>query len=170
MGNTAHALNPIVHGVQAIVMINSSYDILNQKYLVVQDANDRGTGTGIKKYGLCGGGIEIGETPLQAIKRELKEELCLKAKGIKSYGCFQKERPSGINNNYLFLVQRDRPPKFHGPNEEVCKAHVLDFQSIIALAQTGVFHEGSIRLLLHFLNGTTTGSLDKATAFREFTF
>jgi len=165
---------PPKDGVQGIFMIGCSKKILNQKFVLVQDHDNRGTGTKIRKCGLPGGAIEPGEDEWTAFLRETEEEiaLVLQESSFEKIGCFTKLRPGGFTNeNNLFKVRLDYSPKcVTNDPKEVSKVHKFTLAKIIFLAQKGQIHEGSIRLLLHFLNGTTSGSLNEPVTWNGFTF
>lgn len=167
--------NPmIIHGVQAVVLVGTAQNIFNQKILLIQDRDDRGRGDNTRMYGLPGGAIEEGETPSVAILRELFEETSLKLqKGeIKKVGCFTKVRPNGLtNNNHLFAVELDRVSQLvTNDPDEVSKIHILELQEILELATQGLVHEGSIRLIFHFLNKNQSGSLNEPIRWQKFCF
>ena len=163
--------NPIVKdGVQAIVLVKEANNFLNQEYILVQDYNDRGRGDGIKMYGLPGGAIENKEVAEISIFRELFEEIAYESTSncsFEKFGCYQKLRPNGqINDNHLFILRLNSCPKLktNDPNE-VSKVHLLTFRQIINLAIKKEIHEGSIRLILNFINGIKSGSLNEPSFF-----
>lgn len=143
-------------GVQGIFLVKKSLNLLNQRFILVQDHNDRGTGTGIRKCGLSGGKIEEGETPELALRRETNEEIGLEDFAFIRFGSFPKTRPNGfVNNNTLFIVKIDNTLNLETNDpKEVSKICVFTLKEIIRLNERGYIHEGSIRLIFHFLNGT----------------
>ncbi len=162
-----------VPGVQVIVLVGDvESNPLLQRYIFIRDATDRNTGTGICKYGLAGGGMNPGESLLTAIVRECNEELGLHLVPV-YHSSFSKRRPSGHENmNHLFF-------SYISPNglvlqtndlEEVSSVHVFTLEQIIDLYQGGFVHEGSIRLLFHFLNASEEGSLNEPVTFEKWTF
>lgn len=158
--------NSIVkHGVQGIILVNDVSNIFDQKYLLVQDYNDRGRGDGRRMVGLPGGGIEKGERPYQSLIRELHEEIALDLKKdfFEQFGCYQKLRPNGfINDNYLFVLKLNYVPSLvTNDPKEVSKVVILSFREIISLSTKRLVHEGSIRLIIHYLNGSRSGSLNE---------
>lgn len=166
---------PIVKdGVQCIIFVQNASCILEQKILLVQDHDDRGTGTGVKKLGLPGGGIEFNETPIEAILRELREEVALELKNssLKKVGCFPKTRQNGIvNHNYLFFINLDYVPALATNDEnEVSKVHLLTLSEIISLMKENHFHEGSVRLIFHFLNKNDNLSLNLPVGWKNYYF
>lgn len=105
----------MVHGVQAIIMVESHHNYLEQKYIIVQDYNDRGRNDGILKYGLSGGGMYTGEHHKIAVHREVTREeiggLDLDIEDFKKFGCYQKLRSNGLpNDNHLYVVKLDYIP------------------------------------------------------------
>jgi ADP-ribose pyrophosphatase YjhB (NUDIX family) len=167
--------NSIVkHGVQAIILIGMDQNIFSQKYLLVEDYDDRDRGDGIRRLGLPGGGIEKNEIPHYSIVRELHEEVSLNIRKnfVEYFGCYQKKRPNGfINDNHLFIIRLINTPKLktNDPNE-VSKVHVLTLREIISLSTKGFIHEGSIRLIVHFLNDKRFGSLNEPAILRDLIF
>jgi len=165
---------PLIHGVQAIVQVGFHSDYLKQQYLLVQDKDDRGTGNGVLRFGLAGGGIEKGETALQTICREVYEELgiSITLDSFESFGCYQKQRVHGINDNHLYYVVINSIPESLETNDpsEVSKVHVKTLEQIIELAHMDIIHEGSVRLLFNFLNGIRFGSLNEPATLNGYTF
>lgn len=164
----------IKDGVQAIVLVGSARDILNQKIVLVQDFNDRGRGDGLRLLGLPGGGIEPGERPEKSLQRELSEEVALyvKRNSLKKFGCYTKLRPCGaINNNHLFVARLKsfKERKTNDPNE-VSRILVISLKEIIDKAHLGLVHEGSIRLILNFLSGKRSGSLNEQSHYGVYHF
>lgn len=167
----------IKDGSQVIALIGQSEEILDQKFLLIRDKDDRKTGTGILKYGLSGGGIEKDkdETPLTTGVREFEEESGEKIDPIRFelFGCYLKKRPNGlINNNYLWITLLDSKPKEYITNDpdEVSEVRSFTLSEILNLALKDCVHEGSIRLIFNFLNGTTSGSLNEPVTWNGFTF
>lgn len=163
----------IPKGVQLIGRISFEKNPLYQKFLIIQDRDDRGTKTGICKWGLIGGGLELGETKKEAIFRERYEEGGINEGRIRQYGCYRKTRPTGyVNKNYVYYssigcsIQELRPVDI----KEVSRIDVFSLGEIINLVTIGSFHEGSIRILFHFMNRTRYGSLDYPVTFMRHTF
>lgn len=164
----------LIHGVQAIVQVGFHPDYLKQRYLLVQDKDDRGFGTEVLKSGLAGGGIDKGETALRAIHREVCEELGIEIPldSFESFGCYQKQRVHGINDNHLFHAVLERRPRFLKTNDpsEVSRVHMKTLEQIIDLARMDIIHEGSVGLLFNFLSGIRFGSLNDPATLNGYTF
>jgi|GEM_PF-6731305 len=178
MGQIKILSDPIVKdGVQGIVLVKEDNNFFNQKYILVQDYNDRGRGNGIRMYGLPGGAIEKkdGGDVLVSIFRELFEEIAYNSEwgcSFEEFGCYTKLRPNGqINNNHLFILRLDYVPelKTNDPGE-VSEVHILSLREIIGLYPHGFIHEGSIRLIIHHLNGQKNGSLDDPVILNDIKF
>ncbi len=152
-------------GVQAIILINNNSNIFGQKYLLVKDRDARGKKDGNRRIGLPGGGIEEGENPDQALIREIDDEVALDLTKIpfEQFGCYQKLRPNGFtNDNYLFTLRLNYIPRLiTNDPKEVSKVIILSLNEIISLSAKGLIHEGSIRLIIHYLNGERSGSLNE---------
>jgi len=173
MENSFSVNSQIINGVLGLILVEKD-KIFDQKLILVQDYDDRGRGDGVKKFGLPGGGIEPNETHLQAITRELSEEISLQFKkcSLKEFGCYQKMRPNKtINDNYLFCSRLNYIPSLITCDPlEVSKVHVLKLKDIIDLATLDEVHEGSIRLIFHYFNGTKSGLLNEPTSFNGYEF
>lgn len=163
--------NWVPDGVLALILVGKNHDNLSQKFLLIEDHDDRGSGTGIKKIGLPGGAIEEGETPEEALVREIYEEvnLRLELESIQKIGQFSKTRPNGyINQNHLFLINLPDLDGFNfktNDEREVSEILLLPFSEIISFARIGVMHEGSIRLFCKAMKGETTGSLNEIVVY-----
>lgn len=174
METQVKTLNPVVKdGVQNIIFIGKADNILNQRIIVVQDYNDRGRGDGVRMIGLPGGAIEPTDESIEdAALRELKEEIACRLSSLKKFGCYTKERKGGIvNNNYLFISHLDlfADRKTNDP-KEVSKILVLSIEDIIdAYLVLRNIHEGSIRLIFHYLNGSTSGHLNDQVTLGNIT-
>lgn len=163
---------PVVKdGVLSIVFIGLlARDVLDQKIILVKDKNDRGRGDNILMLGLPGGGIEYGEKPSEAIRRELFEETSLNGEigSLSKFGCYTKYRPKEdvVNWNYLFITKVSgfccRETNDQNEVSEIC---VYTIREIIEKAKNNMVHEGSIRLLIHFLNGKKFDHLNKPVKF-----
>lgn len=166
----------VLDGALGVILVGISDFIFRQRFVLIQDRDDRKTGTGIRKHGLPGGGIETekNETPKIAFIREVEEEIAEKLANHQpeQIGCFTKLRPNGYTNkNYLFRTVLDKTPKCTTNDpDEVSKVVVYTLEEIIQLAQRGEIHEGSIRLIFHFLNETTSGSLDCPVSWNGYKF
>lgn len=166
-------LTRLPDGVQGIIMVGeNSHDLFQQKFLLVQDRNDRGRGDGILMCGLPGGGVNENEHHSIAINREV----CLEEVGIKLdfvyFGCYTKIRPNGFNYNHLYIAQICNLPSILKTNDplEVSEIKIKTLSQIIEMAEQKLIHEGSIRLKLKFLNRIRTGSLNKPVYWNGYTF
>lgn len=165
----------IIDGVQGIMLVGKVFNFFDQEYLMVQDYNDRGRNDGLRMYGLPGGTIEEREISEISILRELSEEVAFELNDQSSYqkfGCYTKLRPSGLTNqNHLFIFRLNFRPKLKTNDPlEVSKVHLLTFRQILTLALAKKVHEGSVRLILHHLNGITQGSLNEPVTFNGIVF
>lgn len=166
-------LTKLPDGVQGIIMVGeNSHDLFQQKFLLVQDYNDRGRGDGILMCGLPGGGVNENEHHSSAINREV----CLEEVGIQLdfvyFGCYKKIRPNGFNYNHLYIGQIYDLPSILKTNDplEVSDIKIKTLSQIIEMAEQKLIHEGSIRLKLKFLNGIRNGSLNQSVRWNGYTF
>lgn len=163
-------------GVQVILQYEDAPEPLLQKYIVVRDMTDRGSGTGVRKIGLPGGKIEKNETYMQAGLREVYEEAGLELgihfASLKFFGFYFKSRPTGLNNNALLIGAVTHLPEKMSANDidEVSEVLIMTLQEMIQAFESGEFHEGSIRLVLLYLLGVKKGSLDLPIGFMEAQF
>lgn len=81
------------------------------------------------------GGVETGETPLQAAKRELKEEAGIIGKGWKNLGLIHAEPGLSDQITHVFLTYETNslPGKFYEMNIPITKQYLLlsEFESMI---------------------------------------
>ncbi len=165
-------VEPPKDGALNILKVGYDASILYQNIKLVVDANDRGTGTGIRRMGLPGGGIEPGETPEQTARREAGEEggVCL-IDSLEYFGCFKKQRGHGVSNkNHIFTgFIEDKPYETNDP-EEVSNILTFTIGEILNLGLVGHVHEGTLRILLHYLAGNRSGSLSEKICWREYSF
>ncbi len=162
----------IPDGVQVIIKAGKHHNPLLQEYLIIQDANDRQSGTGIKKYGIPGGAIFVKERIPDAADREVREEVGMYVESI-FFGSFTKQRGEGVyNTNHLFIANCSKPPLVIETQDkkEVSCVRTFNLLEIVDLYQKGRFHVGSIRLIFHFLNGTEEGNLDEPVKYLGWTF
>ena len=102
--------------------------VYNGKTLIMKRVRPSTDGLGY--WELPGGGLEYGETPHEALKRELREETGLKIKIIKPIYTFNKERhltyfaiihlPFGIT---IFILRQ--------PTNHIAHIAILDVTSLI---------------------------------------
>ena len=170
------SLNPVIKdGVQVIVLFGVGQKIIDpyqMKFLLIQDYNDRGRGDEVKLWGLPGGGIDEGEVPSKAAARELYEEAGLCIDGFSKEGVFSKLRSNGlVNQNYLFSLSLGCEPKLNTNDPlEVSRVKFFTLSEILNFAKEKQIHEGSIRLILLFLKGEKTSSLNEPVVWEKNIF
>jgi 8-oxo-dGTP pyrophosphatase MutT (NUDIX family) len=79
---------------------------------------------------IVGGGIDRGETPVQAVKRELLEELGLKClEEPKIFGIYYNNYKNGNDFKVIYVVKKFNLPKsFH--NGEISEARMFDMKKL----------------------------------------
>ena len=176
MGQIKRKSNPIVKdGVQGIILVGKSENIFDQIYILVQDFDDRRRGDGRKMIGLPGGAREVSDKSFKdALIRELYEEVAINFRKdrIQKVGSYSKIRLNGtINNNHLFVTLLDFTPKLMTNDpKEVSKVQALTLREIIHLCLCGHVHPGSMRLIVHYLNGQKSGSLNEPATYCSIMF
>lgn len=101
----------------------------NGKYLMIQEGKEYVNGT----WNIPGGGVEHGENPVEAVKREVKEETGLKVKEVNGLlGSFnaRSSKDGHPVNVYLFQCETDGnspEPEF---DEEILDAKFLSPEEI----------------------------------------
>lgn len=84
------------------------------------------------------GGIEVGEDPLDAAKRELQEELGLTAKDWKSLGKFQAENAYINNFAHVFIARNlSEAGKHDRLAEGINKTEKMSMQQVLRMIKAG---------------------------------
>ncbi len=162
---------PPKDGALNILKVGFENSALYQKIKLVVDADDRGTGTGISMMGLPGGGIEPGESPEETARREAGEEVgVFRINSFEKFGCFTKQRSHGSNMNYVYTGYVDDNEYCTNDPLEVSRIVKFSIGEILNLGLFGNIHEGTLRILLHYLKGNRSGSLSEKVTWNEYTF
>jgi 8-oxo-dGTP diphosphatase len=77
--------------------------IENNKLLLVQQAKKSAYGL----WSFPGGKIEEGESPLEAVHREVEEELGIKPTSVSALKCHELTTPTAELELYMFLIEID---------------------------------------------------------------
>jgi len=72
--------------------------------MVLLQYRDRNSRWNQDSWSEFGGQIENGETPIEAVKRELKEELGLELVGLKFFKKYELQRKKGIYEQFVFTA------------------------------------------------------------------
>jgi 8-oxo-dGTP pyrophosphatase MutT (NUDIX family) len=65
---------------------------------------DKDAPTRKNMWAIFGGGIDEGETPEQAVRREAKEELGVELNGLKFFGYYNQDEGYGMVEKFIFLA------------------------------------------------------------------
>jgi ADP-ribose pyrophosphatase YjhB (NUDIX family) len=86
---------------------------------------------------LPGGGLERGETVIDALARELKEETAVTLKGTPAlFGCYSHEREFPGDHVLLYVI-RDFEPGTFAPSMEIREARFFDLKDLPAEVTPG---------------------------------
>ncbi len=169
---TKIVIAPPKDGALNILKVGYNSSLLYQKIKLTVDANDRGTGTGVRLMGLPGGGIEPGETPEETARREAQEEGGVDViSSFEKFGCFTKKRFHNMSNmNHIFTGFIEDKKYETNDLEEVSGIVTFSIGEILNLGLIGHVQEGTLRILLHYLNGNRSGSLSEKVSWKEYSF
>jgi ADP-ribose pyrophosphatase YjhB (NUDIX family) len=87
----------------SVIVTNLSGDVLLLKHSYGPDV-----------WSLPGGGLGKGEDPLEAARREVREELCLELPRIEAIGTLEEELSGSPHTAHLFAATCDRQPRPDG--------------------------------------------------------
>jgi len=128
-GDKTVKLNPSEHIAVAIVFIENS----KGEFLIQKTSLEKGG-----EYSSTGGHIDSGETPLEAIRREIKEELGINVDNdrIKSLGYVSYDKPL----RYIFYLKKDFNLKeINVQKEEVASVEYMSKEKIFSLIDNDLF-------------------------------
>jgi len=98
---------------------------------------------------LMSGGIEEGESPLDAAKRELKEELGLAAKQWTPMGYVDPFTATVNSRNYMYMAQDLESVEAQNDPNEIVKLVLVSLSDAIGMLMDGIItHSASCVLLL----------------------
>lgn len=128
-GDKSVKLTPNEHIAVAIVFIENS----SGEFLIQKTSLEKGG-----EYSSTGGHIDSGETPLEAIKREIKEELGISVDNdkIESLGYVLYDKPL----RYVFYLKKDiNLKKVNIQKEEVASIEYMSKEKIFSLIDNNLF-------------------------------
>jgi mutator protein MutT len=128
-GDKSVKLTPNEHIAVAIVFIENS----SGEFLIQKTSLEKGG-----KYSSTGGHIDSGETPSEAIKREIKEELGISVDNdkIESLGYVLYDKPL----RYVFYLKKDiNLKKVNIQKEEVASIEYMSKEKIFSLIDNNLF-------------------------------
>ncbi len=124
------------NGVGIVVITADNKILLNKEYRYV-----------IKDYSwdIPGGGIDAGETPKQAAKRELHEETGLKVKSLEQMGEFYLLESFNTEMMTLFLTRigkmKDLTSAKSESSEEMLEQKFVSFKEALEMIDNGQIHD-----------------------------
>lgn len=105
--------------------------LLGVRALVVQDGKVLLVRhTYLKGWYLPGGGIDKGEAPLEALRRELREECSVGALSAKIFGVYLSRYAGSYNYVTVFVVDRLETLRPFTPNHEIAECGWFEIASL----------------------------------------
>ena len=126
----------ICHGLSVVPIDNKGYCWILKEY---------GYGQGVWHFTLPAGGIEKGETPLKAAKRELLEEMGLESAKWRGLGSVYFYTTFLHINENLFLASdvRQIRPRSEEDRQLSAKLYRLPFKKVVGMALDGKISSGA---------------------------
>ena len=106
------------------------------------------------RWEIPGGGIDDGDTPLQAAQKELAEELGLQADKWDQLGDMYPSNNGPLDDHNVVFVARDlhAVQKHHETGEAIRPPKAVPWREVLAMVQRGELTDGqSLGALLHYL-------------------
>ncbi|HEU4966347.1 MAG TPA: NUDIX hydrolase [Candidatus Saccharimonadales bacterium] len=106
------------------------------------------------RWELPGGGIERGDTPLEAAQKELEEELGLRADKWQQLGDIYPSNNGPFNDhNFVFLARGLHTiPNHHETGEAIRPPRAIPWKEVLNMVGRGELTDGqSLGVLLHYL-------------------
>jgi 8-oxo-dGTP pyrophosphatase MutT (NUDIX family) len=105
------------------------------------------------RWELPSGGIDKGDTPLQAAQKELEEELGLTATTWTQLGDMYPSNNGPLNDHNLVLLAQDLHPaqKHHESGEAIRPPRAVSYKKVFDMVRGGELTDGqSLGVLLHY--------------------
>lgn len=80
------------------------YILMDKDKRIVLQHRDKNAPTRKNMWALFGGGIDEGETPEQAVRREAKEELGINLKNLRFFKKYEQSESYGLSEKFVFLA------------------------------------------------------------------
>lgn len=127
-------------GSSVLALTSNNQVVLAKEYHYAQDATT---------YELISGAIDKGETPLDAAKRELKEESGLTAKNWTDLGVVNPLTVVLKSLNYMFLAEDLEQGKAEGEEKDLIKVKKFPFKKVLEMVNNGeITHAASVVAIL----------------------
>ena len=105
------------------------------------------------RWELPSGGIEKGDTPLEAAKKELQEELGLTATDWEQIGEIYPSHNGPMSDRNIIFVARNlsTTSTFHESGEAIRPPQAISYDKVFGMVRSGVLSDGqSLGALLHY--------------------